>query len=155
MLPWTALGLKKQRCTGSSKSHHHTSLTTKFIASLCSSLLAFPSYNSTKQIQPKNKEPTHHLRVAFCPQRPALQQGLAEVHAAGVNVQPCIYIVQCIHHQVKTLQNVSHTQQLAFRQTKLGHQFICMQHTRYHTLPANQRLLSAIEMQHITARQSV
>ena len=42
-----------------------------------------------------------HLRVAFGPKRAALQQGLAEVHAARVHVQARVHIVQSVDHHVQ------------------------------------------------------
>lgn len=42
-----------------------------------------------------------HLCVALGAERAALQQGLAEVHAARVDIQPRIHIVEGVHHHVQ------------------------------------------------------
>lgn len=42
-----------------------------------------------------------HLGVALGPEGAALQQGLAEVHAARVHVQTSVHVVQGVHHDVQ------------------------------------------------------
>ena len=72
-------------------------------------LLGMLSDNAILYCRTEGKVPTiilghardDHLRVALGPERAALQQGLAEVDAAGVHVQPRDHIVQGIDHHVQ------------------------------------------------------
>ena len=46
----------------------------------------------------------NHLGVAFGTQSTALEEGLPKVHAAGVNIQPSIDVVEGIDDQVQALK---------------------------------------------------